>query len=177
MARVPLFVCHANCCRSLLAYHLYRHLCPGMPALMAGMEAGTEPAPRALKMLKAWGIEVAGHKATQITRELCDRADAIFIAAPSYAHRLLREYGEDLAAKTYLYADPFTKPRGFRHGEYRVIDPSFDRVRSTGELVREFAWMRERSLAIRLALLGEGPRLVSASEYLALVRTVDPRGH
>jgi hypothetical protein len=83
----------------------------------------------------------------------------------------------DLAGKVYLYADPFTRPRGFRHGEYRVIDPSFDHVRSTSELVREFAWMRERSLAIRLALLGEGPRMVPASEYLALCQAIDPRGH
>jgi protein-tyrosine-phosphatase len=177
MAKVPMFVCHANCCRSLLAYHLYRRLCPGLPALMAGMEAGTEAAPRALKMLKAWGIEVRDHKATQISRELCDRADAIFIAAPSYAHRLILEYGMDLARKTYLYADPFTRPTGFRRGEYRVIDPSFDRKHSTGELVREFAWMRERSLAIRLALMGEGPPLAPVSEYLSLCQSVDPRSH
>jgi hypothetical protein len=146
---------------------------------MAGMEPGTEAAPRALKMLRAWGIEVGGghHRPTKVSRQLCEQADAIFVAAPAYAHRLFVEYGADLAAKTYLYADPFTKPRGFRHGEYRVIDPSFDHVRSTGELVREFAWMRERSLAIRLALLGEGPALVPASEYLALVRAVDPRSH
>src|SRR5262249_56593968 len=160
-----------------LAYHLYRRLCPGMPALMAGVHAGTEAAPRALRMLKAWGIEVTDHRATQITRELCYRADGIFVAAAPYAHRLLREYGMDLARKTYLYADPFTKPTSFRHGEYRVFDPSFDHKRSTGELVREFAWMRERSLAIRLALIGEGPRLVPASEYLALLQSVDPRSH
>ena len=36
MAKVPLFVCHANACRSALAYYLYRSLCPGQPALSAG---------------------------------------------------------------------------------------------------------------------------------------------
>ena len=37
---VPLFVCHANCARSVLAYYLYRHLCHGAPALSAGLQGG-----------------------------------------------------------------------------------------------------------------------------------------
>src|ERR1019366_6221550 len=35
-----LFVCHANCCRSVLACYLYRHLCNKAPALSAGLEVG-----------------------------------------------------------------------------------------------------------------------------------------
>jgi protein-tyrosine-phosphatase len=173
----PLFVCHANCCRSVLAAYLYRHLCPGGTVLSAGMEAGECIAGRARDMLRAWRIESHDHRPTQISRALCDRADAIFMMAPAYAHRLLLEYGMDLASKTYLFADPFTRPRSFRRGEYRVFDPSFDHQRSTGELVREFAWMRERCLEIRLAFLGEGRPLVSVSEYLAVCQAVDPRSH
>ena len=37
--------------------------------------------------------------------------------------------------------------------------------------------MRERVLQIRLALLGDGPRLIAASEYLDLCRTVDRYSH
>lgn len=40
MAPVPLFVCHANCSRSVLASYLYRDLCPGAPVLSAGLERG-----------------------------------------------------------------------------------------------------------------------------------------
>ena len=59
------------------------------------------------------------------------------------------DYGEDLANKGYLFADP-TRPVSFDDGEYKVFDPSFDN-RPTGELVKEFGWMCERVLQIRLA--------------------------
>lgn len=36
----PLFVCHANCCRSVLASYLYRHLCGEASVLSAGFEPG-----------------------------------------------------------------------------------------------------------------------------------------
>ena len=83
--------------------------------------------------------------------------------APSYLHRLLLEYGEEHGCKSYLFADPFSTPVSFANGEYRVSDPSFD-DRPTCTLLRELAWMRERVLQIRLALLGDGRRLVPASE-------------
>ena len=48
---MPLFLCHANCCRSVLASYLYRHLCPGARALSAGLEPGERTSDRALAML------------------------------------------------------------------------------------------------------------------------------
>ena len=60
--------------------------------------------------------------------------------------------------------------------EYRVFDPSCD-SRELAEVLRDFSWMRERVLEIRLALLGGGRRLVPVSEYLQLCKTVDPRSH
>ena len=53
----PLFVCHANCCRSVLACYLYRHLCNNAPALSAGLEVGDRINDRAQRMLREWGIE------------------------------------------------------------------------------------------------------------------------
>lgn len=103
-------------------------------------------------------------------------ADAIFMMGPSYLHRLLSEYGEDLAAKAYLFADPFSMPVSFQRREYTVWDPSFD-DRSLPELLVELSWMRERVLQIRLALLGHGRQLVPATHYLDLCRTVDPHSH
>jgi protein-tyrosine-phosphatase len=171
----PLFVCHANCARSVLAYYLYRHLCNSAPALSAGMEAGERTDGRAGEMLLRWRVE-HDHRPTQLTRALCDRADAIFLMAPNYVHRMLKEYGADLAAKAYLFADPFARPRGFARGEFRVKDPSFD-PRPAEDRLREWSWMRERVLQIRLALLGDGRPLVPATEYLELCLATDPRGH
>ncbi len=172
----PLFVCHANCCRSVLACYLYRHLCGNAPASSAGLEPGERISDRAEMLLRAWGIDASRHSPAKLTRESCVEAEAIFVMAPSYVHRLIREYGEALADKSYLFADPFSTPTSFGNGEYRVHDPSFD-LRPTSELLQDCAWMRERVLQIRLALLGDGRRLVPVREYLALCRTVDWRSH
>jgi protein-tyrosine-phosphatase len=161
----PLFVCHANCCRSVLARYLYEHQHPGSPALCAGIEAGDEINDRALKMLRHWGVDASGHRPVQLTRDLCDQAGGVFLMGPEYLRRLLFEYGSELAVRAYLFADPFALPRCFRNGEFLVFDPSFDH-RSVGELTREFRWFRDRLRDIHDALAGRGRELVPAARYL-----------
>jgi len=165
---VPLFVCHANCCRSVLAHYLYEDLCPGTTALSAGVSAGDEINDRAAAMLRCWGIDAGGHLPKQVDRPLCQRADAIFTMGPEYLRLLLQAYDTDLAGKAYLFADPFSLPRSFEHDEYLVFDPSFE-DRPVAELVREFDWFRERVLQIHDALSGEGKTLVPATHYLPLL--------
>jgi protein-tyrosine-phosphatase len=172
----PLFLCHANCCRSVLACYLYRHLCNNAPAASAGLDPGQQINDRANALLLAWGIDASGHRPMKLSRDSCLRADAIFVMAPPYVHRLIQEYGEDLASKAYLFADPFSRPVSFGKGQYTVCDPSFDN-RRTSDLMKDFSWMRERVLQIRLALLGDGRRPVPASEYLELCKAVDPLSH
>ena len=172
----PLFVCHANCCRSVLACYLYRHLCHKALALSAGLDTGQRINDRAEQMLREWGIDASAHRPVKLSRVLCAASNAIFVMGPSYLHRMVWEYGEDLADKAYLFADPFSRPVSFAHGAYKVADPSFD-TRPTIDLLKEFGWMRERVLQIRLALLGEGERLVPLSEYLDLCKTVDRESH
>jgi protein-tyrosine-phosphatase len=169
----PLFICYANCCRSVLAYYLYRNLYADDPAMSAGLFAGECINDRALRMLRKWGIDASGHCPRQVDGELCNRASAIFVMAPAHLRRLLRLYDEDLHRKTYLFADPFSKPRSFHHGDYKVYDPSFD-PRSVEELVHACRWMRERVQHIGLALRSTGNNLVAASQYLPLIETVDP---
>ena len=171
----PLFVCHANCCRSVLACYLYRHLCHS-PARSAGLDPGDQINDRAERLLQAWGIDTSGHRPSKVTRDWCLEADAIFVMGPSYLHRLVSEYGEDLATRSHLFADPFSRPDKFDTRAYTVWDPSFDN-RPTSELLSEVSWMRERVLQIRLALVGHGPRLIPVSEYLDLCKTVDPGSH
>jgi hypothetical protein len=43
--------------------------------------------------------------------------------------------------------------------------------------MKEFGWMRERVLQIRLALLGDGAPLVPLREYFELCKTVDRGSH
>jgi protein-tyrosine-phosphatase len=140
------------------------------------LEAGERINDRAERMLREWGIDASAHRPLKLSRGLCTEAGAIFVMGPSYLHRVIWEYGEDLADKAYLFADPFTRPVSFVKGAYKVFDPSFDN-RPTSELLKEFQWMRERVLQLRLALLGDGRRLVPLTEYLELCRTVDRESH
>jgi len=169
----PLFICYANCCRSVLAYYLYRHLHSDDSALSAGLVVGECINDRALGMLRHWGIDASGHCPRQVDGELCDQAEAIFVMAPAHLCRLLRHYGEYLDRKTYLFADPFSKPRSFHHGEYKVYDPSFD-PRPVEELVHACGWMRERVQQIGEALRNGGGRLVAASQYRPMIESVNP---
>jgi len=169
----PLFLCYANCCRSVLAYYLYRHLHADDPALSAGLFAGECINDRALGMLRHWGIDASRHCPCQVDRDLCDQSGAIFVMAPAHLHRLLKYFGQDLDGKTYLFADPFSLPLSFYPGEYKVYDPSFD-PRPVKELVHACGWMRERVQQIGLALRTKGNTLVAASQYLPLIETVDP---
>jgi protein-tyrosine-phosphatase len=167
---VPLFVCHANCCRSVLAQYLYENLSAASYALSAGIEAGDEINDRAAAMLRGWGIDASGHQPRALTRSLCDRADSIFLMGPDYLRQLLARHGMDLAGKAYLFADPFSLPASFHNGEYLVFDPSFD-TRPVAVLMEKFAWFRERVAQIHAALMGKGRPLVPAARYLALLGT------
>jgi protein-tyrosine-phosphatase len=169
---VPLFICHANCCRSVLARYLYEHLCPGFAALGAGVEAGDALNDKAELMLAHWGIDARSHVPRQLTRELCQQSEGLFLMTPQLLSRLLREYGDDLADKSYLFADPYTVPLSFRHGEYIVYDPSWDE-RGVAVLHREFAWMRERVVQIHETLQGRGSRFVPARDYLSLLELIE----
>jgi protein-tyrosine-phosphatase len=165
---LPLFVCHANCCRSVLAKYLYEHLFPHNRALSAGIEVGEEINDRACAMLRYWSIAAAGHKPRRIDRGLCDEADAIFLMGPDYLRILLDRHGTDLASKAYLFADPFSVPQSFAHGEYLVYDPSFEE-RPISELAGQFSWFRERIVQIHEALCGRSQALVSATQYLKIL--------
>ena len=165
---IPLFVCHSNCCRSVLAHYLYEKLCDAGGALSAGVEAGDEINNRADAMLRWWGIDASGHRPRQLDRFLCDRGDAIFVMSPRYLARILAEYGRDLASKCYLFEDPCRMPVGFENGEYRVSDPSLD-PRPVSELVAEFSWFRSRILEIGAALNHREGGFVPASRYLKLL--------
>ena len=118
-------------------------------------------------MLREWGIDASAHLPLKLSRDLCAEAGAIFVMGPSYLHRVIWEYGEDLADKAYLFADPFTRPVSFGNGEYKVYDPSFD-SRPTSELLKEFGWMRERVLQIDSS--ARDAAVVPVSEYLELCK-------
>jgi hypothetical protein len=92
---------------------------------------------------------------------------------PEYLASLLNSYGTDLAAKAYLFSDPFSLPRSLAKGNYLVYDPSFDR-RPISELAKEFLWLRDRVAQIHRALRQGVPALVPATQYLNILKSVWP---
>ncbi|HEY2933806.1 MAG TPA: hypothetical protein VGK99_18875 [Acidobacteriota bacterium] len=167
-AKVPLFVCHANCCRSAMAKYLYEGMFAGSEALSAGIEVGEQINDRALAMLRHWGVDGSAHQPRRLTRELCDTAGSIFLMSPEYLDRLLQIHGRDLASKAYLFADPFSVPESFGNGGYSVYDPSFEN-RPVEDLAQEFDWFRRRVVEIHAALASGGRVLVPANRYIHLL--------
>jgi protein-tyrosine-phosphatase len=165
-----LFICHANCCRSVIAQYLYAHLNPESIAESAGVEVGDEINDRADAILRHWGIDARAHRPRRLNSQLCANSGAMFFMAPEYLHRMIREYGLQFASKSYLFADPFSKPSSFSNGGYLVRDPSFDCC-PISELVLEFQWFHERVSQIHQALSGSGKFLVPAISYLNLLES------
>jgi protein-tyrosine-phosphatase len=60
---------------------------------------------RAQRMLREWGIDASAHRTLKLSSNLCADATAIFVMGPSYMHRMIWEYGEDLADKGALGDD------------------------------------------------------------------------
>ena len=85
----------------------------------------------------------------------------------------IRLTGKSISECVETVLNPFSQPRSFHCGEYKVYDPSFD-PRSIEELVHACGWMRERVQQLGLALRSTGNTLVAASRYLPLIETVDP---
>ena len=56
-------------------------------------------------MLREWGIDASAHRTLKLSSNLCADATAIFVMGPSYMHRMIWEYGEDLADKGALGDD------------------------------------------------------------------------
>jgi protein-tyrosine-phosphatase len=160
----PLFICHANCCRSVLAEYLYRDL-TGSPALSAGIEVGERINDRAAAMLSFWGIDATGHRPKRVDRRLCAEAGAIFTMGPFYLAQLIARFGHEIASKSYLFADPYMVPPSFAAEAFLVYDPSFER-RPVDELAAEFEWFRRRVAEVHESLSGRGARLVPAAHYL-----------
>ena len=79
-----LFVCTGNTCRSPLAAALARAY--GVDAQSAGLSAypGDPASSQAARVARLYGADLSGHRARQVTREMVDQADAIFVMTPGH---------------------------------------------------------------------------------------------
>jgi arsenate-mycothiol transferase len=81
-ARIPsvLFVCVSNAGKSVMAQHLMRHAAgDSINALAAGTNAKTSVNDLSRQAPAELGIDISGHRPTQLTAELIHAADLVVI--------------------------------------------------------------------------------------------------
>lgn len=139
-----LVVCEGNICRSPMAEGVLAAALPKVAVRSAGLTAmiGMPAEETAVRLLKARGIDIAAHRATQLTRDLCSRADLVLVMSNEQRKRLEELY-------------PFACGRVFRLGEYSKRDIS-DPYRQS-----------ERAFRESLQLIDEGVR-----EWLDRIRKI-----
>jgi protein-tyrosine phosphatase len=108
-----LVVCEANICRSPMAQGLLASGVPNAHVRSAGLNAlsGIPADETAVKLMAARGIDIRGHRAQQVTRELCRQAELVLVMSTDQRKRLEEDY-------------PFATGRVFRVGEFLKRDVS-----------------------------------------------------
>ena len=89
-----LVVCEGNICRSPMAQGLLGVALPGEKVLSAGIGAlvGMPADDVAVKLLRERGIDISGHRAIQINRQMCLDSDVVLVMEEEQKKRLVDLY-------------------------------------------------------------------------------------
>lgn len=92
-----LFICTGNTCRSPIAEGLAKKILgTEVTVSSAGMGAwdGDRASTQALTVMKEWGVDLSGHQARRVTRELLEEADWVIPMTVEQEYRLRALYPE-----------------------------------------------------------------------------------
>jgi protein-tyrosine phosphatase len=126
-----LVVCIGNVCRSPMAQGLLAAQLPGWKVHSAGLDAliGAPADEIAVDLLRERGLDIAGHRATQVTRKMCLDADMVLVMSREQRRQLESRYPE-ICGRVFRVAehadrdipDPYRQPEtAFRHA-LKLID-------------------------------------------------------
>jgi protein-tyrosine phosphatase len=106
-----LVLCEGNICRSPMAAGILAAALPGARVESAGLAAliGMPADETAIRLLTGRGIDIRPHRAVQVTRELCQRAELVLVMSTLQRQEVERQY-------------PTTCGRVFRIGEFDKRD-------------------------------------------------------
>lgn len=116
-----LTVCTGNICRSPLAEALLAKEMPRLRVESAGVGAlvGAPADPHAIAVAEQAGLDITGHRARQITREMAAAFDLVLVMSQDHRTWLMRQL-PDTSGKVYLLGhwddgtevpDPFMRSR------------------------------------------------------------------
>jgi len=89
-----LVLCEGNICRSPMAEALLARALPAVQVVSGGLGAlAGQPADEmAVRLMRRQGIDISGHRAIQVTREMCLKSDIILVMETVQRHRLEEKY-------------------------------------------------------------------------------------
>lgn len=120
-----LTVCIGNICRSPMAHVLLAQALPDLRIASAGTAAlvGHPADSMAVELMRERGLDLSGHRATQVSQLLCQQADLILVMDPQQRQHLENRYPQ-VRGKIYRIGhfiqqdvpDPYQQPRAaFEH--------------------------------------------------------------
>lgn len=115
MIKSILTVCIGNICRSPMAEALLRHRLPSVTVQSAGIAAltGHPAAAHAVDLLRESDIDIATHRARQLTGLMCEQADLILVMEGEHK-RIIEQRYPATRGKLFLLGE---------FGNYDVFDP------------------------------------------------------
>lgn len=137
-----LVVCVGNICRSPVAEAMLRRALPGKRIESAGLAAlvgqGVEPTAR--ELAEADGLDLAGHRARQVSVEMIQRADLILVMSDGQ-RRAIGDLSPEAMGKALLLGKWLDAGRGREIPDpYRQGRQAFERVhRLLGEATDQWA--------------------------------------
>jgi protein-tyrosine-phosphatase len=130
-----LFVCYGNVCRSPFAEHLTKKYLPTLKNVeSAGFfkENGRKSPDEAISAALKFGVDLSGHRSKEITEDMVNAADIIFVFDYNNFKEITRKYrsakdrtffiGNLLPSESFFLDDPWGKPDNFYESVYRNID-------------------------------------------------------
>ena len=106
-----LVVCEGNICRSPMAEGLLKAALPGVGVRSAGLGAlvGMPAEDTAVRLMDARGVDIAPHRAVQITGDMCRQSELVLVMSAEQRRRLEQLY-------------PLARGKVFRIGEFDKRD-------------------------------------------------------
>lgn len=132
MFETILVVCTGNICRSPIAEGLLKAKLPGKTVLSAGTMAmvGHGADPLSIEVSRAQGLDIAAHRAQQLTPELLQAADLVLTLDGSHSDWITRRYPQYRGKVHKLgkwqqdadVPDPYRRPRAVFEAVYQQMD-------------------------------------------------------